>query len=105
MTRQVRLVEEPSRQGNLGQGAPVALRSNQLPGVPQPALDQILMGRAAHRQPKHLHKMVGAQTGDPGRLLHRYAFSKPLVKEPNRPLQARVVSRVGGTAVRVARRW
>ena len=93
MARQVRLVEEPGCQRNLSQGPPVALRGDQLPGVTQPALDQVLMGCATHRQPKHLHKMVGAQTGEPGRLLHRHAFSEALVKETNCPLQARVASR------------
>jgi len=66
MARQVGLVGEPGRQCDLGQGPPVTLRGDHLPGVPQPALEQVLMGRVAHRRPKYLHKMVGAQTGDPG---------------------------------------
>jgi len=100
MARQVRLVGEPGRQCDLGQGKPVPLRGDHLPGVPQPALEQVLMGRAAYRRPKHLHKMVGAQTGDPGRLLHRHAFSEALVKETNCPLQARVASRAVGMVAR-----
>jgi LacI family transcriptional regulator len=49
----------------------------------------------AQRQTKNLHKMVGAQAGDPGGRLHRHPFGEPLVKEPDRLLQARVTSRVG----------
>jgi len=39
MSRQVRLVEEPGRQCDLGQGSPLAIRGDQLPGVAQPAPD------------------------------------------------------------------
>jgi hypothetical protein len=39
MPGQVRLVGEPGRQSDLGQGPPVALRGDQPPGVAQPALD------------------------------------------------------------------
>ena len=38
MPGEVRLVGEPGRQRDLGQGQPVALRGNQPPGVAQPTL-------------------------------------------------------------------
>ena len=105
MARQVRLVGEPGSPCDLGQGPPVALRGYQLPGVAQPAPDQVLMGRAAHRRTKHLRKMVGAQAGDPGGFLHRHPFGEPLVKEPRRQLQPRVASLVatGKAAIAVRR--
>jgi hypothetical protein len=83
MARQVRLVEEAGCQRDLGQGPAVALRGDQLPGVAQPALDQVLVGRAAHRRTKHFHKMVGAKAGARGVPRDRRRSEASLLKNPN----------------------
>ena len=87
MARQVSPVGESGRQCDLGQGPPVTLRGDHLPGVPQPAQEQVLMGRAAHRQPKYLHKWSGLRQATRAAffIVTRSAKAAPLI-EPSRPV-------------------